>query len=512
MTEPTLCETRWKEIVASFERNHEALTTNNPACQEEIELLGNGLRTIGQLIHTSPSINGNGAVWNKLIAKSEAERTVLCKHLDGKALFTAMLRLYATIHREMRESLLLEQKEPAEEFREQRRRKRNPSEEQKKKPKPSPSPRDPRIKSQGQVLTKNFFAPLRTPGMDVEETTKPEEQQPSNKSGRPPPIVLTSTTNLMQLQRKVKDIVTGNFEFRNIRNGTRIVTKDMADFSSIKKLLENNNLSYFTFYPKSEKPIKAVIRHLPENTPAEDISDGLVSLGFDVISVKQMTTSRRTPEGTNNINLPLFLVTLPRTEKSQELFRLNNLCHIAIKVEAYKAQSGLTQCYNCQQFGHVWANCKQPPPTQGVPRKGKLCLHSSMLQLPVGGGRQTASRQLSGLQIRQGGAAKEKDTENTQNYHREGVLIKRHHPRCLLRGGTQRRRKAAATTSSDKSRSDGFYTSSRKADCTGPYTAEGNRSVSSGSSCKQSISGQYVESSNCSTADYDRGQWCSVRG
>jgi hypothetical protein len=49
---------------------------------------------------------------------------------------------------------------------------------------------------------------------------------------------------------------------------------------------EGNNLSFFTFFPKSEKPIKAVIRHLPPNTPAEDICDGLVTLGFDVVSVK----------------------------------------------------------------------------------------------------------------------------------------------------------------------------------------------------------------------------------
>jgi hypothetical protein len=57
----------------------------------------------------------------------------------------------------------------------------------------------------------------------------------------------------------------------------------------------------------------------------------------------------------------LILITLPKTSKSQDIFRLNSLCYIAIKVEAYKAQNGLTQCYNCQQFGHVWANCKQPP-------------------------------------------------------------------------------------------------------------------------------------------------------
>jgi hypothetical protein len=60
-------------------------------------------------------------------------------------------------------------------------------------------------------------------------------------------------------------------------------------------------------------------------------------------------------------NLPLFLITLPRSEKSLTIFKLTSLCYISIKVEAYKSQSGLTQCRNCQQFGHVWANCKQPP-------------------------------------------------------------------------------------------------------------------------------------------------------
>jgi hypothetical protein len=92
----------------------------------------------------------------------------------------------------------------------------------------------------------------------------------------------------MTLLKHIRDIVTCNFEFRNTRSGTRIVTKEMADFSAIRKYLDKNNRSYFTFYPKSEKPIKAVVRHLPSNTPAQDISDGLVDLGFDIISVKQM--------------------------------------------------------------------------------------------------------------------------------------------------------------------------------------------------------------------------------
>jgi hypothetical protein len=41
--------------------------------------------------------------------------------------------------------------------------------------------------------------------------------------------------------------------------------------------------------------MKAVIRHLPHNTPAEDISEGLVSLGFNIVSIKQMTATHRSP-------------------------------------------------------------------------------------------------------------------------------------------------------------------------------------------------------------------------
>jgi hypothetical protein len=67
--------------------------------------------------------------------------------------------------------------------------------------------------------------------------------------------------------------------------------------------------------------MKAVIHHRPHNTPAEDISDGLVSFHFDIISVKQMTaTCRSPPKGSKTINLPVFLITLPRTAKSQEIF------------------------------------------------------------------------------------------------------------------------------------------------------------------------------------------------
>jgi hypothetical protein len=221
------------------------------------------------------------------------------------------------------------------------------------------------VAPQKEVPTRNFFAPLRA-NMDTDsagaEVTANEETVPG-KSGRLPPVILTLQTNLIQLQKQLKNVVKGDFEFRSTRNGTRVVTKDMADFEAVKSHFTNHNLSYYSFFPKSQKPIKAVIRHLPPNTPAKDISEELENLGFEVISVKQMTTTRRSPsDETTTWNLPLFLITLPRTAKLQDIFKLPCLCHISIKVEAYRGQTGLTQSHNSQQFGHVWANSKQPPP------------------------------------------------------------------------------------------------------------------------------------------------------
>jgi hypothetical protein len=192
--------------------------------------------------------------------------------------------------------------------------------------------------------------------MDMDSTnteSSPCEATAPAKTDRP-------VVNLIQLKKQLKGVVSENFQFHSTRNGTRVIMRSMVNFHSGKSHIDRQNLSYYSVFPKSEKPIKAVIRHLPQNIPAEDIVDGPVSLGFDVVSVKQKTaTCRSPPEESKIINLPPFLVTLPRTAKSQEIFSLKSFCHRAIGVHTYRVQNAPIQCHNCQQIRHVWANCKQ---------------------------------------------------------------------------------------------------------------------------------------------------------
>jgi hypothetical protein len=94
----------------------------------------------------------------------------------------------------------------------------------------------------------------------------------------------------------------------------------MTDYKAIQNLLSHKGLPRFIFYTKGEKPVKAVIRHMPNNTSSEDITVALQELGYEVFSVKQMTAKRPSLEG------------------------------------------GVTfVCYNFQRFGYIWFHCRKPP-------------------------------------------------------------------------------------------------------------------------------------------------------
>jgi hypothetical protein len=100
-------------------------------------------------------------------------------------------------------------------------------------------------------------------------------------------------------------------EFQNTEKGTHIIIKEMADYSTMKSHLNKNNLHYFIFSPNSKKPIKAVIRYLPPETPVEDNSKSREDLSFNVINMRQRTATQRAPNIKIHVEtLPLLLVTL----------------------------------------------------------------------------------------------------------------------------------------------------------------------------------------------------------
>jgi hypothetical protein len=70
---------------------------------------------IAQLVQNSLKVNGNGAKWKQLSDRAEADRHILCKFLDGQALFVILFHTYAVTYKEMRDSLQPSRKESGQE-------------------------------------------------------------------------------------------------------------------------------------------------------------------------------------------------------------------------------------------------------------------------------------------------------------------------------------------------------------------------------------------------------------
>lgn len=64
-----------------------------------------------------------------------------------------------------------------------------------------------------------------------DDTTERQQYQKSSSQARnPAPIVLTSLVNLIELQRQLKGLLKGKFEFCDTKNGARVLKKKVADF------------------------------------------------------------------------------------------------------------------------------------------------------------------------------------------------------------------------------------------------------------------------------------------
>jgi hypothetical protein len=77
MVRLTACETRWTEILESFERHLHGLVAANQGAKEDIGLV----HTVQQLISTSLMANGRGAAWNQL---ADRARPGYFKENNGK--------------------------------------------------------------------------------------------------------------------------------------------------------------------------------------------------------------------------------------------------------------------------------------------------------------------------------------------------------------------------------------------------------------------------------------------
>lgn len=115
------------------------------------------------------------------------------------------------------------------------------------------------------------------------------------------------------------------------------------------KYLKSNKIEYFSYTSKNNRPYKVVLSGLDKLDPTK-VKLELINLGLNCLDVKSIYSKTE-----NNREIILYIVYLKKGSTS--LMELSNnfksINYIRVKW-SYKSKlpNKITQCYNCQMFGH----------------------------------------------------------------------------------------------------------------------------------------------------------------
>jgi hypothetical protein len=161
----------------------------------------------------TPAVIRESAEWAAIVRAAEENQTNFCKALSGKILFSALYGKYTVSLNDLK-AILRTSNSAAKLLRSHHRRKASkkfgggsdtaPPKLPRLKKKAMPTAASASVSTtQKEVATRNFFAPLRATEMDTDSASNMAtscKETPPGKTGRPPPIILTTAINLIQLQ------------------------------------------------------------------------------------------------------------------------------------------------------------------------------------------------------------------------------------------------------------------------------------------------------------------------
>lgn len=164
------------------------------------------------------------------------------------------------------------------------------------------------------------------------------------------PIVTAYNINVKSMTENI-DLVLGhkNYNLRIMgRNATNIGVCTLTDFEKLKTLLSEKGVNYYTYTPKGLRPYSVVIEGLSGSYSVDDVREDLTGLQMklDLIRIVKLDGDR-------------WLVQLSRDSDIMAFYNVRYVLRCKVTIRKFK-RGRITQCFNCQRFGHTSVNCHMP--------------------------------------------------------------------------------------------------------------------------------------------------------
>lgn len=203
--------------------------------------------------------------------------------------------------------------------------------------------------------TRNRYEPLTIaePIDTVFDTDMVSEDPDITVRAKPPPLIFMKGINDFPgfCTTLIELIGVDNFICKATTDRLKIQTANPESYRLLIHYLKEHNAKYHTYQLTEDKPTRIVIRNLHPTTPIELIKSELETRLFEVRQVTNVLHK------TSKHPLPLFFVDLEPTDHSNQIYQLSSLLHTKIKVEEPYKPKLISQCQNCQDYGHTRAYC-----------------------------------------------------------------------------------------------------------------------------------------------------------
>jgi PAX-interacting protein 1 len=143
----------------------------------------------------------------------------------------------------------------------------------------------------------------------------------------------------------------------NLANDPKFIkvrANDEEQFRTIQRYLTQKQIKAFANNPRSERPIKILIKRLPAEIPISEVKEELSKKGYYYTRVGQLKNF------TTKQPLDIFIINLTPNENASKIYEEKTFLGFDIKIESYTFK-GTKQCYRCQNFFHSSEVCNLDP-------------------------------------------------------------------------------------------------------------------------------------------------------
>lgn len=204
------------------------------------------------------------------------------------------------------------------------------------------------------VSNTNYYHPLqalndndKTDDDDMADTT-PE----SIKSYIPPITIIKSTTAEIHEMCKLVKIL--QYSIRKISIGHKLFCELEKDYNSMTKYLKENKIEFFSYMSKNNRPYKVVLSGLEKMDPNK-LKQDLINVNLQVLDVKPVFKKTE-----YNKEIILYIIYLKKgsitLKDLKEKYKSIDYIRVKWSYQS-KQQHKITQCYNCQMYGHGSNHC-----------------------------------------------------------------------------------------------------------------------------------------------------------